>query len=164
VRQVVEYNVPGLLKQGNRRIVDECKSMEDEGMEAFAEKMASEKGWKIVDISLRATNAEKGHLMFYEAGVEEFLSLVKHAEYIITNSFHGMIMSVQYRRPFVIFSREQCDTKIIELLKLFGLEERMYIPGQESLVPIDYCVVHCRINEARKNAMNFLKDEISALD
>jgi len=133
-------------------------------MEAYVEKMASENGWKIVDISLRATNAEKGHLMLYEAGVEEFLSLVKYAEYIVTNSFHGMIMSVQYRRPFVIFSREQCDTKIIELLKLFGLEERMYIPGQESLVPIDYCVVHCRINEARKNAMNFLKDEISALD
>ena len=132
-------------------------------MEAFAEKMASEKGWKIVDISLRATNAEKGHLMFYEAGVEEFLSLVKHAEYIITNSFHGMIMSVQYRRPFVIFSREQCDTKITELLELFGLSDRMLINGSEQYETIDYGSVHRRIAEARIKAQDFLRMELSLL-
>ena len=132
-------------------------------MEDFAEKMASEKGWKIVDISLRATNVEKGHLMFYEAGVEEFLSLVKHAEYVITNSFHGMIMSVQYRRPFVIFSREQCDTKITELLELFGLTDRMLFNGLEHYDPIDYGVVHQRISNARIQALEFLKLELNLL-
>ena len=132
-------------------------------MEAYAEKMASENGLKIVDISLRATNAEKGHLMFYEAGVEEFLSLVKHAEYIITNSFHGMIMSVQYRRPFVIFSREQCDTKITEFLELFGLSDRMLINGEEQFEPIDYVFVHKRIAEARVKAQDFLRMELSLL-
>ena len=132
-------------------------------MEAYADWMASEYGWKIVDISLRATNAEKGHLMFYEAGVEEFLSLIKHAEYIITNSFHGMIMSVQYRRPFVIFSREQCDTKITELLELFGLSDRMLINGSEQYEPIDYDSVHKRIEEARVRAQDFLKMELSLL-
>lgn len=132
-------------------------------MEAYAEKMASEKGWKIVDISLRATNAEKGHLMFYEAGVEEFLSLIKHAEYIVTNSFHGMIMSVQYRRPFVVFSREQCDTKITELLELFGLSDRMLINGMEQFEPIDYDSVHKRIAEARTKAQDFLRMELSLL-
>ena len=132
-------------------------------MEAYTEKIAAEKGWKIVDISLRATNAGKGHLMFYEAGVEEFLSLVKHAEYIITNSFHGMIMSVQYRRPFVIFSREQCDTKITELLELFGLSDRMLINGSEQYEPIDYDLVHKRIAEARAKAQDFLMRELSLL-
>lgn len=132
-------------------------------MEAFAEKMATEKGWKIVDISLRATNSEKGHLMFYEAGVEEFLSLIKHAEYIITNSFHGMIMSVQYWRPFVVFSREQCDTKIAELLELFGLSDRMLINGLEQFEPIDYASVHKRIAEARAKAQEFLRMELNLL-
>ena len=132
-------------------------------MEAYSEKMASEKGLKIVDISLRATNAEKGHLMLYEAGVEDFLSLVKHAEYIITNSFHGMIMSVQYRRPFVIFSREQCDTKITEFLELFGLSDRMLINGEEQFEPIDYVFVHKRIAEARVKAQDFLRMELSLL-
>ena len=125
------------------------------------EKLAKEHGWKIIDISLRATNAERGHQMFYEAGVEEFLSLVKHAEYVVTNSFHGMIFSVQYRRPFVVFSREQCDTKIEELLALFGLSDRMLVNGTESFRDtINYDTVHQNIDAARQESIRFLKSEL----
>jgi len=46
---------------------------------------------------------EKGHIMAYDAGVEEFLSLVKNAEYVVTNSFHGLIFSVQFKRNFMSF-------------------------------------------------------------
>lgn len=130
-------------------------------MEAYAEKMASEHNWKIVEISLRATNREKGHRMFYEAGVEEFLSLVKHAEYVVTNSFHGMIFAVQYCRPFSIFSREQCDTKIQELLDLFGLQKHAMRTGNEEIPPtIAYVEVHNRIAEAQKSSSEFLKHEL----
>ena len=130
-------------------------------MEMYAEKIAKEHDWKIVDISLRAMNAEKGHRMFYEAGVEEFLSLIKHAEYIVTNSFHGMIFSVQYRKPFVIFSREQCNNKIDEILDLFGLKDHMLVTGDEVFDDdIDYEKVHSRITKARENSIAFLKKEL----
>lgn len=111
-------------------------------MSEYAEKLAAQKGWKVIEISLRATNSRK-HRMFYEAGVEEFLSLVKNAEFIVTNSFHGMIFSVQYSRPFYIFSREQCETKITELLDMFGIPDRMRITGDElEASAIDYDDVH----------------------
>ena len=71
-------------------------------MSEYAEKIARENGWKIIEISLQATNANK-HRMFYEAGVEEFLSLVKNTEYIVTNSFHGMIFSVQFKSNLSFF-------------------------------------------------------------
>lgn len=133
-------------------------------MEAYAEKLAKEKGLKIVDISLRAINAEKGHIMRYDAGVEEFLSLVKNAEYVVTNSFHGMIFSVQFRRPFVIFSREQCDNKIDELLELFELTDRKLIDGRESFREvIDYDHVHNNIAQKRKESFDFLKMELELL-
>lgn len=133
-------------------------------MEAFAERLAAENGWKIVDISLRATNAERGHKMAYNAGVEEFLSLVKHAEYVVTNSFHGMIFSVQFRRPFVIFSREQCDNKIDELLLLFGIRDHMLVTGEEYFSEINYNDVHCRIAEARAKSNDFLRMELAELN
>ncbi|MGX8851832.1 polysaccharide pyruvyl transferase family protein [Amedibacillus sp. YH-ame10] len=126
-------------------------------MEEFAETKAKENGWKIIEISLRATNAER-HRVFYEAGVEEFLSLIKHAEMVITNSFHGLIFSVQYRKEFFGFSREQCDTKIIELLNLFGLSDRLLTSGKEAMVKeIDYVDVHKRISIARAASKDFLK-------
>lgn len=123
----------------------------------YADALAKKNGWKVIDISLRATNADR-HRMFYEAGVEEFLSLVKHAEYVVTNSFHGMIVGVHYRRPFVIFSREQCDIKIDEVLELFGLSDHKLITGEETVNDyIDYDVVHKRIEEARKESLMYLE-------
>jgi len=130
-------------------------------MESFAEQMAKEKGMKIVEISLRATNAKKGHIMMYEAGVEEFLSLVKNAECIVTNSFHGIIMSVQFRKLFYGFSREQCDNKTQELTELIGLSGRMLVTGKEFCsANIDYVGVHKLIELARIDSMNFLKNEL----
>lgn len=133
-------------------------------MEEYAEKLAEERSCSLVDISLRATNAEKGHIMKYSAGVEEFLTLVKNAEFVVTNSFHGMIFAVQYRRPFVIFSREQCNNKIEELLTLFGLKDRMLVTGKEEFrQDIDYDLVHDNITKAREASLKFLKAETELL-
>lgn len=136
----------------------------NKAMEQYAERMAEEKGLKLVEISIRSNNAEKGHIMRYDAGVEEFLSLVKHAECVITNSFHGVIFAVQLRTPFYCFSREQGDTKIGEVLDLFGLNNRIMITGNED-VPheIDYDDVHQRIADARKPAEEYLKYALSQL-
>ncbi len=132
-------------------------------MESYAERIANENGWKIIEISLRAINSERGHKMAYNAGVEEFLGLVKNAEFIVTNSFHGMIFSVQFKRPFVIFSREQCDNKISEILEIFALEDRMLHSGEETFKYIDYDYVHERIAKARKSSIDFLCTELELL-
>lgn len=128
----------------------------------YADKLAKEFDCKVVDISLRAINADH-HDMFYEAGVEEFLSLVHHAKFVVTNSFHGMIVSVHYRKPFVVFSREQCDTKIDEVLELFGLSDRKLISGIESFADIDYDKVHQNIATARKDSIEFLSNGLNKL-
>lgn len=127
----------------------------------FAEKLAAENGWGIVDISLMATNAGR-HRMFYEAGVEEFLSLVRHAEYVVTNSYHGMIVAVHYRQPFVIFSREQCDTKIDEVLELFDLRNRKMVTGEENVSgEIDFDAVHKRIQDAARDSVDYLSNALN---
>ncbi len=129
-------------------------------MSAYAERLAAENNWEIIEISLRATNAEH-HRMFYDAGVEEFLSLVKYSQFIVTNSFHGMIFSIQYCKNFCIFSREQCDSKITELLDFFGLSQRLMVTGFEKMsVGIDYTDIHEKINTARTQSLDFLKCEL----
>lgn len=133
-------------------------------MEAYAIELARKEGLKIVEISLRATNVEKGHEMRYDAGVEEFLGLVRDASRVVTNSFHGMIVAVHYRRPFVAFSREQCDRKIEEVLNLFGLSDRLLVTGDEPFcTEIDYDQVHGNISVAALKSRTFLSQELEML-
>lgn len=127
-------------------------------MYEFAENLAAERGWRVVEISLRADKASE-HRVFYEAGVEEFLSLVKYAEYVVTNSYHGMIFSIQFQRPLRVFLREQCDSKITELLRLLGISE------QAEKYPADglFCEgVQQRIRENRAASLKFLRESLSA--
>lgn len=149
-----QFNEPYLLLYTRRY---------NSAMETYAERVAAEKGLKIVEISLRATNAEKGHIMKYDAGVEEFLSLVKYSEFVVTNSFHGLIFAVQYRRPMVAFSRSQAVNKISELLSLFGMEKSLLVTGEEQYSEIDYEKVHHNITVARASSLDFLKMELGLL-
>lgn len=129
----------------------------------YAEQIASKHGWNIVDISLRAENANS-HRMAYDAGVEEFLSLVKNSEYVVTNSFHSIIFAAQFRRPFVAFSRESGDSKIAELLELLGLPNRLFVDGNEEVPDyIDFDEVHSKIGYERVNSLNFLKKELDGV-
>ncbi|MBR1483316.1 MAG: polysaccharide pyruvyl transferase family protein [Ruminococcus sp.] len=36
-----------------------------------------------------------------DAGIEDFLSYIRHARYVVTNSFHGTAFSVQFGHPFI---------------------------------------------------------------
>lgn len=133
-------------------------------MEAFAIREARERGLAVVEISLRAVNAALGHEMRYDAGVEEFLALVRDAALVVTNSFHGLIFAVQYSRPFFVFSREQGDSKIGEVLGLFGLEDRLLSDGREPApADIDFPAVHRRIAEARETSAAFLEHSLGLL-
>lgn len=133
-------------------------------MESFAIEYARKQGLKIIEISLRAKNADLGHEMRYDAGVEEFLALVKNATFVVTNSFHGLIFAVQYKREVVAFSREQGDSKISEVLELFGIKDRLFVTGKEPIrSTIDYAAVHLRISKARSDSICFLASELELI-
>ncbi|MCM1310668.1 MAG: polysaccharide pyruvyl transferase family protein [Bacteroides sp.] len=133
----------------------------DPAMQEFAERKAADLGLRIIEISLNAKNAER-HTMRYDAGVEEFLGLVKNAAMVVTNSFHGMIFAVQFRRPFYIFSRKLCDTKIEEMLALFGISDRLInTTDSPEAAPIDYNRVHSNIERERAHSLEILNRELT---
>lgn len=133
-------------------------------MERYADDVAKRLGCKVVDINLRATNAEKGHIMRYDAGVEEYLALVEHAEYMVTNSYHGLIFAAQKHTPFSVFSREQADTKIDALLSWIGLEDRKMVSGQED-VPLEmgFEQMEEKLVLIRKASLEFLRSSLELI-
>lgn len=166
VERVVD---PTLLLKGadyevitKERLIDESYILlyarrYNKAMEEYADNLAAKLGCRVVEISLRAVNAGR-HIMYYEAGVEEFLSLVKYAECLVTNSYHGAIFGLQMHTDIKVFSREQADTKINELLSWFGLEGCRLITGEEkTALAIDYDVVEGRLEEERERSLNYLK-------
>lgn len=64
------------------------------------------------------------------ASVEQWLYALKNATYIFTNSYHGMALSIIYRKPFLVFPllgiMEGMNGRINNLANLFSLHDRIY--------------------------------------
>ena len=65
------------------------------------------------------------------AGPAEFISLIKHAETVCTDSFHGLVFSIAYKKQFYIFRRHTENANLWgnmnrqrNLLKKTGIEDR----------------------------------------
>ena len=58
------------------------------------------------------------------AGPLDFIKLIKNAQYVITDSFHGTIFSNIFNKPFTaIVKSGNVDSRIVSLLKEIGNEE-----------------------------------------
>lgn len=67
---------------------------------------------------------------FYTAGPLDFLELVRDAEYVFTDSFHGAVFSIIFQKKFFVFKRDKegrisKNTRLIDLLNKFELENRL---------------------------------------
>ena len=95
-------------------------------------------------------------------GPGEFLSLIKGAEFVLTDSFHGTAISVIYHKSFYTFSRngvrESMDTRVISLLELLGLRDR-FEPDDWNLcdgLKIDFHNADFILEKERKKAIEYL--------
>ena len=102
----------------------------------------------------------------------EMLDLFRHADYSITDTFHGTIFSIINRIKFVTLIRGSKggvygnQEKLQDLLNRLGLQDRSYSCemgelGEIMNASIDYESVFSVIGEERKHTMNYLKDNIN---
>jgi hypothetical protein len=72
----------------------------------------------------------------FDVGPAEFISLIKHAECVVTDSFHGSVFSIIYNRPFAVFERDSNsgktskNSRIYDLLDTFRLQDRLVKDGR----------------------------------
>lgn len=55
---------------------------------------------------------------------QEFLWYVKNAAYVVTNSFHGTVFSVLYKKRFAVILHKETGNRVSELLDKLGLSDR----------------------------------------
>lgn len=66
------------------------------------------------------------HKSLFSIGPSEFVYLFKHAKYVVTSSFHGIMFSAVFRKPFVAIvpSSKVKDKRLSDALLTFGLSSR----------------------------------------
>lgn len=109
---------------------------------------------------VRQMLANDGGCMF-QAGIGEFLWYVKNAQIIVTNSYHGAIFSIIFRKPFYIFYPGMRECRQKNLVQLLHLEERIlqgYIDLDKLNMDINYESICTILEKERENSIAYLKN------
>lgn len=91
--------------------------------------------------------------------VSTWLDCIKSSVAVITDSFHGMVFSIIFHRPFVVsINHQEGSARFLSLLKLLHLEHRIVNPDTDftALQPIDWDEVDSILNKMRKISNDFL--------
>lgn len=134
---------------------------EDNGATELAREIADRNGWKVVKLSWEMSRPAKVDKLMTHRSPEDFLSLMQHAEFVVTNSFHGLAFSINLEKQFLVVPRNEFNSRIESLLRLTGLENRMFSMNQVDYVvdtPIDYVPVRLILEKERNRAQSFLED------
>lgn len=68
-----------------------------------------------------------GDICLYDAGPSEFVTLIKHAECVFTDSFHATVFSLIYQKQFFVFDRVEhkgMSSRLYSLTELFECTEQ----------------------------------------
>ena len=100
-------------------------------------------------------------------GPSEFLSLIRDAEFVIANSFHGTVFSLIFNKQFIVYGNERTDDRKATILKKFGLMNRLVSNDfdycQLENNEIDYDRVNITIDQIRKESNTKLSYVISSV-
>ena len=99
---------------------------------------------------------------FYAIGPGHFVYLIKHAQMVCTDSFHGSVFSFLYGRPLAIYDRkgsgENMSSRLETLAAKFSLRGQMVQDENLEAIPVkpDYSAGYLALEEERKRSKAFL--------
>jgi polysaccharide pyruvyl transferase WcaK-like protein len=95
----------------------------------------------------------------------EVLSYFIHADYIITDTFHGTLLSLKYNKQFVVLVRESNKNKLNFLLQSMFLKDRIIADTNQMenmlVEKIDYTITNKIILEETNKAHSYLKGHLT---
>lgn len=101
--------------------------------------------------------------------ISEWLSALAEADFIVTDSFHGCVFSILFRKRFVAVGNQRRGlSRFLTLLHTFGLEDRLVLSYEEFeqkrdalMMAPDYENVHSRLAERREECLQWLRGQLS---
>ena len=125
----------------------------------YLERLHQETGLPVVQLCGIRQKVHPKAKQIMDAGPAEFLGLFQNAAYVVTNSFHGTVFSVQFHRPFFttvspaeLSAPERSRT--VSILSRLGLADRVIGKGDtaELLAHVDWEAAETALAAARPAA------------
>ncbi len=105
----------------------------------------------------------RGGMIEYASDIspEQWLYLVDHARYVVTNSFHGTAFSINFRKDFYVEFSSATNSRLAHITTVLGLESRVVREGMQAQpADCDYTVAEERLPILCDESLKYLKEAL----
>ena len=120
------------------------------------QEIAARKGLEIVRVVYSYSDRKVGEKVVLP-GVFEFLSLIRGAGFIVTDSFHGTAFSINFNKQFAVIYPEFFGTRMDNILRLTNLQNRRY-RSSDSIEKWDTEIVYDEANRILEERRTRVED------
>ena len=103
---------------------------------------------------------------YYAYDPAEVLYTIRHARYVLTDSFHGSVFSVLFHKDFSVFLRDEgtvtMNSRLETLLERFSLQDRFGVAGCPEIAPERWERVDAVLETERAHTRQYLENAIRA--
>ncbi|MCH5248459.1 MAG: polysaccharide pyruvyl transferase family protein [Lachnospiraceae bacterium] len=133
----------------------------DDNVYHYAKKIKEKLGIQLVEISRYGYKPDFVDVSLIDIGPGEFIGLFQNADYICTNSYHGLIFSLIFEKEFCQIPCKKFYLRINNLLKLLRINTSEVLNEGESLsARYNKQAVRETISAEREKAVRYLKRNI----
>ena len=146
---------------------------DDTEAKALAVQYAHKQGLRCVGILSSECNANDDEIydeVLVRKSPQDFINLIRGANCVFTDSFHGLAFSVINSVEFYIFYRKRKDvrasrnSRIDNILSSWGLEDRLIVDPHKAVIngrKIDYISVQKKVADLREDSLRFLMQALN---
>ena len=111
-----------------------------------------------------------GDVHDYTSGPREFLDLIRHADLVVTDSFHACVFSMIFKTPFAVFERSKAgetgnmNSRIYDFLEEYHLERQLVTEKElediKDIPKVDFTYAHEHWQERRRESLAYLENAL----
>lgn len=90
-------------------------------------RIADELGLAVKIIPVFEKDLDRQGCIKIAVGPEEFLAYIHKADYVCTDSFHGLAFSINFHKPFTVFERFKAKDKINQNERIYNLLDQLHL-------------------------------------
>lgn len=125
----------------------------------YAKAVAKKAKLPLIRVSAYLHQAVRGGKFKFCPDIGEFLSYIKNAACLITDSFHGTAFALNFNTPFVEVLPGETSTRNMSILRLTGLTDRV-LNDEKDLVlafkPVDFTYANEVLKQKREEGLKIL--------
>lgn len=129
----------------------------------YAKEFAKKHNKRLIRVSTSLYHIVRGGKFIYLPDQFQMLSYFLNADYILTDSFHATVFSIIFNKKFKDILPNETSTRIISILKLVGLEDRIlkdYNDFDSIDKEINYGGINNILSKERKKSIKALENAI----